>query len=179
LKLLFARIGQTYSPVSGKPVQKDSVTDEVDYIQSLKADTKLLILSPIHYHKERSFDEHLKVLQQQGFARLEVDGNLVKIEDLIEFNFEPQKGSIIYLVIDRIAVQDDESFYHRLADSIQTAFFEGKGFMIVRNADDSTIRNFSNAFELDGITFNEPTIHFFSFNNPYGACPVCEGYGKV
>jgi len=179
LKLLYARIGQTYSPVSGKPVQKNSVTDVIDYIQSLKIDTKLLILSPIHSNKERSFAEHLKILQQQGFARLEVDGNLVKIEDLIEFNFEPKKENLIYLVIDRVSVQDDESFYHRLADSVQTAFFEGKGFMIVRNADDSSLRNFSNAFELDGITFNEPTIHFFSFNNPYGACPVCEGYGKV
>jgi len=179
LKLLFARIGITYSPVSGKSVQKDSVTDVIDYIQSLKTDTKLLILSPLHFNKERSFSEHLKVLQQQGFSRLEVDGNLVKIEDLIEFNFERKKENLIYLVIDRIAVQDDESFYHRLADSVQTAFFEGKGFMIMRNSDDSSIRNFSNIFELDGISFNEPTIHFFSFNNPYGACPVCEGYGKV
>ena len=179
LKLLFARIGQTYSPVSGMLVQKDSVTDVVDYIQSLKADTRLLILSPVHYQKERSFSEHLKILQQQGFSRLEIDGNLVKIEDLIEFGFEPENGNIIYLVIDRVSVQDDESFYHRLADSIQTAFFEGKGFMIVRNAEDTSIRNFSNAFELDGMSFNEPSIHFFSFNNPYGACPVCEGYGKI
>lgn len=179
LKLLFARIGQTYSPVSGKVVRKDSVTDVVNYIQTLLTGTKLLVLSPLHSHQDRSFTEHLKILQQQGFARLEVDGNLVKIGDLIEFNFEPKKENLIYLVIDRIAVQDDESFFHRLADSIQTAFFEGKGFMILRNAEDATLRNFSNAFELDGITFYEPTVHFFSFNNPYGACPVCEGYGKV
>lgn len=179
LKLLYARIGITYSPVSNKAVQKDSVTDVINYIQSLKSDTKILILAPVHFHKERSFSEHLKILQQQGFARLEVDGNLVRIEDLIEFNFEPKKENLIYLVIDRVSVQDDESFYHRLADSVETAFFEGKGFMIVRNADDSSVRNFSNAFELDGITFNEPTVHFFSFNNPYGACPTCEGYGKV
>lgn len=179
LKLLFARIGQTYSPVSGKVVRKDSVTDVVNYIQTLQTGTKLLVLSPLHSHQDRSFTEHLKILQQQGFARLEVDGNLVKIEDLIEFNFEPKKENLIYLVIDRIAVQDDESFFHRLADSIQTAFFEGKGFMILRNAEDATLRNFSNAFEFDGITFYEPTVHFFSFNNPYGACPVCEGYGKV
>ncbi len=179
LKLLFARIGQTYSPVSGKVVRKDSVTDVVNYIQTLLTGTKLFVLSPLHSHQDRSFTEHLKILQQQGFARLEVDGNLVKIEDLIEFNFEPKKENLIYLVIDRIAVQDDESFFHRLADSIQTAFFEGKGFMILRNAEDATLRNFSNAFELDGITFYEPTVHFFSFNNPYGACPVCEGYGKV
>ena len=179
LKLLFARIGITYSPVSGKAVQKDSVTDVIDYIQSLKTGTKLLILSPLHFHKDRSFAEHLKILQQQGFSRLEVDGNPVKIEDLIEFNFEPKKENLIYLVVDRVSVQDDESFYHRLADSVQTAFFEGKGFMIVRNSDDSSLRNFSNIFEQDGISFNEPTIHFFSFNNPYGACPTCEGYGKV
>lgn len=178
LKLLFARIGITYSPVSGKAVQKDTVTDVIDYIQSLEINTKLLILSPLHFH-DRNFSDYLKILQQQGFSRLEIDGNQVKIEDLIEFNFEPKKESLIYLVIDRISVQDDESFYHRLADSVQTAFFEGKGFMIVRNSDDSSIRNFSNIFELDGISFNEPTIHFFSFNNPYGACPTCEGYGKV
>src|SRR5690606_17045380 len=164
---------------SGKLVQKDSVTDAINYVQSLEEGTRLLMLAPLHFDKERSFVEHLKILQQQGFTRLEVDGNLVKTDDLIEFNFEPKKENLIYLVIDRVSVQNDESFYHRLADSVQTAFFEGKGFMIVRNAEDSSLRNFSNAFELDGITFNDPTVHFFSFNNPYGACPVCEGYGKV
>ncbi|MGB6083541.1 excinuclease ABC subunit UvrA [Moheibacter sp.] len=179
LKLLYARIGTTYSPVSGEIVQKDSVTDVVDYIQNLPIDSRVLILSPVHLNGERSFGENLNVLQQQGFSRLEVDGNQVKIEDLIEFNFEPQKETQIRLVIDRISTQDDESFYHRLADSIQTAFFEGKGELILKNVDSEEERSFSNRFEMDGMIFNEPSIHFFSFNNPYGACPVCEGYGKV
>ena len=179
LKLLYARIGTTYSPVSGEIVQKDSVTDVVDYIQNLPIDSRVLILSPVHLNGGRSFGENLNVLQQQGFSRLEVDGKQVKIEDLIEFNFKPQKDTQIRLVIDRISTQDDESFYHRLADSIQTAFFEGKGELILKNVDSEEERSFSNRFEMDGMIFNEPSIHFFSFNNPYGACPVCEGYGKV
>lgn len=179
LKLLYARIGTTYSPVSGEIVQKDSVTDVVDYIQNLPIDSRVLILSPVHLNGGRSFGENLNVLQQQGFSRLEVDGNQVKIEDLIEFNFKPQKDTQIRLVIDRISTQDNESFYHRLADSIQTAFFEGKGELILKNVDSEEERSFSNRFEMDGMIFNEPSIHFFSFNNPYGACPVCEGYGKV
>ena len=179
LKLLYARIGTTYSPVSGEIVQKDSVTDVVDYIQNLPIDSRVLILSPVHLNGGRSFGENLNVLQQQGFSRLEVDGKQVKIENLIEFNFKPQKDTQIRLVIDRISTQDDESFYHRLADSIQTAFFEGKGELILKNVDSEEERSFSNRFEMDGMIFNEPSIHFFSFNNPYGACPVCEGYGKV
>ena len=179
LKLLFARIGKTYSPISGELVQKDTVTDVIDYIQSLPVDSKLLILSPVPLNAERSFEENLIILQQQGFSRLEVDGNQVKIEDLIEFKFEPKKSTKTYLVIDRISVQEDDSFYHRLADSVQTAFFEGNGDLIIKNTDENSERSFSNAFEMDGIVFNEPSIHFFSFNNPYGACPTCEGYGKV
>lgn len=179
LKLLFARIGKTYSPVSGELVQKDTVSDVIDFIQSLPADSKLLVLSPVPLNKERSFEENLNILQQQGFSRLEVDGNQVKIEDLIEFKFEPKKNTKIFLVIDRVSVQEDESFYHRLADSVQTAFFEGKGDLIIKNIDENSEHPFSSAFEMDGIVFNEPSVHFFSFNNPYGACPTCEGYGKV
>ncbi len=179
LKLLYARIGKTYSPVSGELVQKDTVTDVIDYIQSLPEDSKLIILSPIHLNGERSFEENLNILQQQGFSRLDVDGNQVKIEDLIEFKFEPKKSTRFYLVIDRISTQNDESFYHRLADSVQTAFFEGKGDLVIKNIDDNSEQSFSSAFEMDGIVFNEPSLHFFSFNNPYGACPTCEGYGKV
>lgn len=179
LKLLFARIGKTYSPISGELVQKQIVTDVVDYIQSLDNGSKILILSPVLLSSARTFTEQLNVLQQQGFSRLDVDGNQVKIEDLIEFKFEPKKDTKVFLVIDRIETQDDESFYHRLADSIQTAFFEGNGELIIKDVDKNTEKPFSSAFELDGISFNDPTIHFFSFNNPYGACPTCEGYGKV
>lgn len=179
LKLLYARIGKTYSPISGELVQKETVTDVIDHIQSLPIGSNLLILSPLYNTGERSFSEFLKILQQQGFTRMEIDGNQVKIEDLLEFNFEPKDDASVRLLIDRVITQDDESFYHRLADSVQTAFFEGKGGLILKNTDDNSERDFSSSFELDGITFNEPTTHFFSFNNPYGACPTCEGYGKV
>lgn len=179
LKLLYARIGKTYSPISGDVVQKQTVSDVIDYIQSLPLESKLVILAPLELSRERSFAESLNILQQQGFSRLDVDGKQVKIEDLIEFNFEPKKDTRIHLVIDRVTIQDDESFYHRLADSVQTAFFEGKGELKIKDLDSNSIKEFSNSFELDGIVFNEPTIHFFSFNNPYGACPTCEGYGKV
>ena len=131
--------------------------------------------------EERNFAEHLNILQQQGFTRLSIDGNQVKIEDLISFNFEPQPENDVHLIIDRIALpeEDEESFYHRLGDSIETAFFEGKGDISLVNIDTNEIKYFSNKFESDGLIFNEPNIHFFSFNNPYGACPTCEGYGKV
>lgn len=179
LKLLYARIGRTYSPISGELVQKNTVTDVVDFIQSMKIGSKILIVAPLCPQEGRTFLDQLNILQQQGFTRLEVDGNQVKVEDLIEFNFEPSKQTSVNLIIDRIETQDDESFFHRLADSIQTAFFEGKGEIIIKNTDEKTEQAFSNAFELDGILFNEPSVHFFSFNNPYGACPTCEGYGKV
>lgn len=179
LKLLYARIGLTYSPISGELVQKDSVTDVIDLIQSLPLESQLTLLSPLELHADRSFMENLNILQQQGFTRIEIDENQAKIEDLIEFNFEPKKNAKIYLIIDRVSTQEDESFYHRLADSIQTAFFEGKGELLIKNSENNSEKHFSNAFELDGINFNEPNIHFFSFNNPYGACPSCEGYGKI
>lgn len=179
LKLLYARIGKTYSPVSGQLVQKDSVSDVVDYIQSLPSDSSILVLSPLYNTGERSFVEFLKILQQQGFTRMEIQGNQARVDDLIEFNFEPPEDAEVRLLIDRVKTQNDESFYHRLADSIQTAFFEGKGELVIKNLDDNTEKIFSSSFEQDGIQFNEPNIHFFSFNNPYGACPVCEGYGKI
>lgn len=179
MKLLYARIGKTYSPVSGNLVQKDTVTDVINHIQSLPENTEITLLAPLKLNGDRSFTENLKILQQQGFSRLEIENKQVKINNLIDFNFEPEKKSSIDLVIDRVITQNEESFYHRLADSIQTAFFEGKGELIVKNITENSERIFSNAFELDGINFNEPNIHFFSFNNPYGACPACEGYGKV
>ncbi|WP_282628038.1 excinuclease ABC subunit UvrA [Empedobacter sedimenti] len=181
LKLLYARIGKTYSPITGELVQKDSVTDAIDYLQTFAADSKFILQIKLIVPEERVFSEHLNILQQQGFTRLSVDGNQVKIEDLISFNFEPQPENDVHLIIDRIAIPSEEveSFYHRLADSIETAFFEGKGDISLVNTEDNSIKYFSNKFEADGLIFNEPNIHFFSFNNPYGACPTCEGYGKV
>ncbi|MCT3990523.1 excinuclease ABC subunit UvrA [Elizabethkingia anophelis] len=178
LKLLFARVGRTYSPVSGEEVRKDSVTDVIDFVKAQKKAPTLILRAPWHYETE-NFAEQLKTLKLQGFTRLEIGGNVASIEDLESFGFVPEVGTEIFLVIDRFKYEDDETFLQRLADSIQMAFYEGKGYCSIKNADNGKIREFSNKFELDDIVFNEPNIHFFSFNNPYGACPTCEGYGKI
>ena len=178
LKLLFARVGRTYSPVSGEEVRKDSVTDVIDFIKAQKKAPTLILRAPWHYETE-NFAEQLKTLKLQGFTRLEIGGNVASIEDLESFGFVPEAGTEIFMVIDRFKYEDDETFLQRLADSIQMAFYEGKGYCSIKNADNEKIREFSNKFELDDIVFNEPNIHFFSFNNPYGACPTCEGYGKI
>ncbi|MCT4205880.1 excinuclease ABC subunit UvrA [Elizabethkingia anophelis] len=178
LKLLFARVGRTYSPVSGEEVRKDSVTDVIDFVKAQKKAPTLILRAPWHYETE-NFAEQLKTLKLQGFTRLEIGGNIASIEDLESFGFVPEAGTEIFLVIDRFKYEDDETFLQRLADSIQMAFYEGKGYCSIKNADNGKIREFSNKFELDDIVFNEPNIHFFSFNNPYGACPTCEGYGKI
>ncbi|MCT3772820.1 excinuclease ABC subunit UvrA [Elizabethkingia anophelis] len=178
LKLLFARVGRTYSPVSGEEVRKDSVTDVIDFVKAQKKAPTLILRAPWHYETE-NFAEQLKTLKLQGFTRLEIGGNVASIEDLESFGFVPEAGTEIFLVIDRFKYEDDETFLQRLADSIQMAFYEGKGYCSIKNADNGKIREFSNKFELDDIVFNEPNIHFFSFNNPYGACPTCEGYGKI
>lgn len=178
LKLLFARVGRTYSPVSGEEVRKDSVTDVIDFVKAQKKAPTLILRAPWHYESE-NFAEQLKTLKLQGFTRLEIGGNVASIEDLESFGFVPEAGTEIFLVIDRFKYEDDETFLQRLANSIQMAFYEGKGYCSIKNADNGKIREFSNKFELDDIVFNEPNIHFFSFNNPYGACPTCEGYGKI
>ena len=178
IKLLFARIGRTYSPVSGEEVKKDSVSDVVDFIKKQKKDTAFLLRAPLIFSKDK-FSELLKTLKLSGFTRLEVNGNVAGIEDLESFGFVPEEDMEIHLVIDRFSYEEDESFLQRLADSIQMAFYEGHGYCSLKNIDTGKVREFSNKFELDGIEFLEPNVHFFSFNNPYGACPECEGYGKV
>lgn len=179
LKLLYARIGQTYSPVSGELVKKSDVSDVVDYIRAMRNGTKIVVSVTLHPTTNRNFSQQLNILQQQGFSRLEINGNVQKIEDLLEFNFQPTEEMDVQLIVDRIKVQDDEDFFHRLADSIQIAFYEGKGEVNIKNVDNGSFQSFNNKFELDGIKFIEPTVHFFSFNNPLGACPSCEGYGKI
>ncbi len=174
LKLLFARIGKTYSPISGNIVKKDRVTDVIEYVKSFEEGEKLLLLSPIHIEKDRTLEGKLKVLQQQGFARIKVNDAVLRIEEV-----SANKKDSISLVVDRIVKRDDEDFYNRLADAVDSAFFEGKGTCYIEALSDSAIRQFSNKFELDGMTFLEPNVHLFSFNNPYGACPKCEGYGDV
>ncbi len=176
LKLLFARIGKTYSPVSGKLVKKDTVTDVLNFIKEFEEGTKLLLLAPLHLEEGRSLEDKLKVLYQQGYARIKVEDTVYRIEDFIQ---DIKSEENVSLVIDRIIVRDDEDFYNRLADATQTAFYEGKGECYIETLSDNSLQHFSNKFELDGITFLEPNIHLFSFNNPYGACPKCEGYGDV
>ncbi|KMQ70943.1 excinuclease ABC subunit UvrA [Chryseobacterium koreense] len=177
LKLLFARVGRTYSPISGEEVKKDSVSDVIDFIKQNEGKTYLL-RSPLQFEVSK-FSELMKTLKLSGFTRLEVNGNVAGIEDLESFGFVPEKDMEIQLVIDRFSYEDDENFLQRLADSIQMAFYEGRGYCSLKNTETGKIREFSNKFELDGIEFLEPNVHFFSFNNPYGACPECEGYGKV
>jgi len=174
LKLLYARIGKTYSPISGNIVKKDTVNDVVKYVQKYKEGTKLLLLAPIIIEKDKKIETIIKILIQQGFARLKVNNQIIRIE---KFDFKTDEN--IFLVVDRIVTQDNEDFNNRLADSIQTAFYEGKGTCLIENISDKEINEFSNKFELDGINFLEPNTHLFSFNNPYGACPTCEGYGNI
>ena len=176
LKLLFARIGRTYSPNSGKEVKKHSVADVLSHIKSFGDGEKLLLLAPIHLENGRSMEDKLKVLLQQGYARIKINDTVLRIEEAESYS---QNIKEISLVVDRIMVKHEEDFYNRLADAIETAFFEGKGECYVFNLASKKQHYFSNKFELDGITFLEPNIHLFSFNNPYGACPKCEGYGDV
>ncbi|QXP59037.1 excinuclease ABC subunit UvrA [Olleya sp. HaHaR_3_96] len=175
LKLLFARVGRTYSPISGQEVKKDTVTDVTKYIQSLALNEKLLLLAPLVLEEGRALQDKLSALNAQGYARIKVKDKVIRIDDAKDIT----STDGLYLVVDRIVTKDDEDFYNRLADAIQTAFFEGKGNCYIQTLADNTIRHFSNKFELDNLQFLEPNVHLFSFNNPYGACPKCEGYGDV
>lgn len=179
LKLLYARIGKTYSPISGKEVKKDTVSDVVNEVKQFDLDSKLLLLSPIYVEKDRKIEEKLGVLLQQGFARILVDNDMIRLDELSTLNLKDLKKKEILLIIDRIVVKDEEDFFNRLSDAVQTAFFEGKGTCFLQDLNTKKRFAFSNKFELDGIHFLEPNVHLFSFNNPYGACPVCEGYGNV
>jgi len=174
LKLLYARIGRTYSPISGEEVKKDTVSDVITYLKKFPEGEKLLLLSPIHLENGRDMNDKLKILQQQGYARVKVNSEVLRIDEAIELDIKD-----IFLVVDRIIIKNDEDFENRLADSVQTAFFEGKGECFIEILRDKSLKHFSNKFELDNITFLEPNVHLFSFNNPYGACQKCEGYGDI
>lgn len=176
IKLLYARIGKTISPISGSEVKKHTVSDVLNHVKTFEERTKLLLLAPIIINKNRDLKTVLQVLTQQGYARLKYNNTVLRIED---FPIDDFNNEDLFLVVDRIITKNEEDFYNRLGDAIQTAFFEGKGICFVENLNDKKITEFSNKFELDGITFLEPNTHLFSFNNPYGACPTCEGYGSV
>jgi len=180
LKLLFARIGKTFSPVSGKEVTKDTVTSVVDAISSYPDEVTVTVLADLIPLNNRKLKEELSLLLQKGFVRVQYQETIQKIETLLEDKEVPNKpfkAGEIQIVIDRIRLDHEEDTINRLGDSVQTAFFEGKGECIVDV--DGEKKNYSDKFELDGITFEEPSPNFFSFNNPYGACRRCEGYGKI
>lgn len=189
LRLLYARIGKTISPVSGREVKKDDVKDVIDAISRLSEGDKVLILSAFRMQGKRNIKEELNILLQKGFSRLYVNqpggaGEILRIEDALEAKDAELKKifsakSDVYILIDRIVVKAfDEDDVHRLGDSVGIAFFEGEGEVIVEVNGSKKIQ-FSNKFELDGIRFEEPVPNLFSFNNPYGACPVCEGFSQV
>ena len=174
LKLLYARIGKTYSPISKNIVKKDSVTDIVKFIKEFEINQKLLLLSPIKVAGKKDFKEKLDLLNNQGYSRVKYDGYVSKINETIY-----SKNNLFYLVIDRIIAQKDESFYNRLADAIEIAIFEGNGVCLIEDLKNNLSHSFNTRFELDNQVFLEPSINLFSFNNPYGACPKCEGYGDI
>lgn len=187
LRLLYARVGKTYSPVSGKEVRKDDVTDVVDFIRQLSEGNKVQIMVPFRTLSGRSVTEELNVLLQKGFSRIYVvakkntPGLVLRIEEVMEDATQvPDAKAKIFLLIDRIVAKAsfDEDDIHRIADSVQTAFYESDGECLLE-VEGMKIHTFNNRFEVDDMVFEEPTPNFFSFNNPYGACPVCEGFGQI
>jgi excinuclease ABC subunit A len=177
LKLLFARIGKTYSPTTGALIKKQTVTDVINHIKSFKEGEKLLLLAPIVLEEGRSMEDKLSVLQQQGYARIQINDEVLRID---KYDDKTHSNYPIDLVVDRIVVKTDEDFYNRLADAIETAFFEGKGNCSIKESGSGNKQiEFNNRFEENGVAFLEPNVHLFSFNNPYGACSNCEGYGDV
>ncbi len=182
LKLLYARIGKTYSPVSGKEVTRDTVTGVVNEILALPEGTKFMVLCPLYHNKSRSFEDELNVLLQKGYTRIMVDDDVLFIEEVLKDLKDIKKAKDLYVLIDRASVRkEDEDFQFRIADSVQTAFFEGEDRCIIDivGNDKKTRKEYSDKFEMDGLLFEEPSVNFFSFNNPYGACRRCEGFGHV
>ncbi len=179
LKLLFARIGRTWSPVSGYEVKRHSVSDVFNWAENLNPGTRFMITAPLVLKHERTLKTHLEVLVQQGFSRLWCRGEVIRIDE-----FNPDNGcppDQVRILIDRLVAGENGDAGNRISDAVQTAFFEGKGecHIIVSHGDSYKVHHFSNRFEQDGITFEEPSVNLFAFNNPYGACKFCEGYGSV
>lgn len=182
LKLLFARIGKTYSPVSGKQVKSHSVADVLDFLKQQPVGQKAMVLAPVAIKQDRSMKDALEILQQQGFARVKVNGQVLRITEMFKDITPYHLLRQLCLVVDRVKIHaDDHNWDNRLGDSIQTAFYEGQGRCKIELGDGDEMQEyfFSDKFELDGIEFEKPDANFFSFNNPYGACKRCEGYGSI
>ncbi len=181
-KLLYARVGKTWSPISGELVKRDTVTDVVNYCIQLPPDTMVMVLARLNLKPDRTLDQQLSILMQQGFTRIMADGQISKIEDVLRSADELAASADIFIIIDRFRVDPgDPDLQARIADSVQTAFYEGEGecTLSYSQENESVQRDFSNRFERDGMTFEKPSVNFFAFNNPYGACPSCEGFGSV
>ncbi len=174
LKLLFARVGITYSPISNEIVRKDTVSDVINNLKEIDAGQKLLLLAPVLNNSQRSAEEVFKIIKQQGFSRIYSEGKMLRLDSL-----DTVPKAAFELVIDRIIVRHEEDFYQRLSDAIDLAFYEGKGQCSLLCLDNNKRSHFSNAFERDGMRFHTPGVHLFSFNNPHGACPTCEGFGDL
>ncbi len=181
LRLLYARTGITVSPVSGQEVKKHTVSDVAGFILSFNDGTPVIILSPAEIPAAGDIARYLEIKKKEGATRMEVNGRIKKISELTEDPVAVSKLHSLNLVIDRIMVANDNDIRARIADSVEVAFAEGKGKCLLKtgNPDEEKVHHFSNLFEMDGIEFEEPSVHMFSFNNPLGACPVCEGYGKI
>jgi excinuclease ABC subunit A len=181
LKLLFARIGVTHSPVSGGVVRKDTVTDVVNHLMGHEEGARAMVLAPLIVKEERTLEQELTILLSKGYTRIVVNEETRSIEELLEEGKvkETLQGTELFILVDRAAIKhDDEDTLFRLSDSVQTAFFEGEGLCWIKVVGEEK-RSFSDKFELDGLKFEEPSVNLFSFNNPYGACKCCEGFGKV
>ena len=181
MRMLFARVGRTYSPVSGEEVKKQGVEDVIRCAASYTPGTRFVVLAPMHLCKENGtadVRECLKKYLQQGFVRIEVDGQITTIEEYLAAEGNASSTEV-YLVIDRLSVRDDNDSISRLTDSVETAFYEGGGEMMLRFLPAGILHRFNSRFEADGIVFQEPTDQLFAFNSPLGACPECEGFGKI
>ncbi|HMP30656.1 MAG TPA: excinuclease ABC subunit A, partial [Saprospiraceae bacterium] len=183
LRMLFARIGKTYSPKSGNEVKKHTVSDVVDFIYSKALGTRFVILSPFSKKSKRTLGQELDLMLQKGYTRIYHEDRLFNIEDTLSDDSIDKNQSVrsyknTFLLIDRIAVSDDEENKKRTADSVLTAFAESEGDCVIKEIEGFTTP-FNNRFELDGLIFLEPNPQLFNYNNPYGACPKCEGYGRV
>ena len=179
LRLLYARIGRTYSPISGQEVKKHTTEDVIATALSYSPGTRFLVLCPIRLPEGRTLEEQLKAYLQEGYARVEMNGEVVRIEDLLEAAAQPLQTQHLYLLIDRLSVSAEKEALSRLTDSTETAFFEGHGEMMLKFLPAGIVHVFSTRFEADGMTFEEPSDQLFAFNSPMGACPTCEGWGNV
>ena len=180
LRMLYARIGKTYSPVSGELVKRDRPTEIIDKIFELKGDRRFMVVAPILEKEDRTQEKHLELLRQQGFSRVLTKRGPVLIDELLEKNQAKEVNeSRLQIVIDRMSVSAAKEEMSRLADSLEIAFFEGNGDCSVVFSEENEVWAFNNRFDRDGITFSEPSPDLFSFNSPVGACPTCEGFGST